>query len=370
MVISVRACDRPPEQLTPEEQEEWKQTRVLTATSPLTALLVQLRVLFSHPAAYLRGLAGALRLAGWDLQRLFSYIIYFAEGVLAGHWITQAGYTHLHSHFASTPALLASRVFPLRLSLTIHGSDEFIDPVGFRMQQKVAACSLICAISQYGRSQIMRFSDPRDWHKIVVLPLGVDPSIYSPRPFQPSPETFEILSVGRLTPVKGLPVMLSAMELLLAQARKVVLRLVGDGSSRADLENDIAQRNLTRHVIVEGSRNTAETRAFFRRADIFALSSFAEGVPVVLMEAMAMEIPCVATRITGIPELIREGVDGLLVTPSSASELAQAIARLMDDAELRRRIGCSGRERVLELYDLNRNTKALAETFEGYLKTV
>ena len=107
--------------------------------------------------------------------------------------------------------------------------------------------------------------------------------------------------------------------------------------------------------------------ARLRGTDAFALASFAEGVPVVLMEAMAMEIPCVATRITGIPELIRDRVDGLLVAPASAEELAEALRRLMDDADLRRTLGAAGRVRVLEKYDLARNTAQLANIFARYL---
>jgi glycosyltransferase involved in cell wall biosynthesis len=264
-------------------------------------------------------------------------------------------------------ALLASRVFPLRLSLTIHGSDEFIDPEGFRMAEKVAASSLVCAISQFGRSQIMRFSDPRDWDKIKVLPLGVDPELYSPRQFRADPEVFEIVSVGRLAPVKGFPVMLAAVEQLIRDGRRLRLRLAGDGPQRNALAAEIEKRGLAPHVRLEGSLNSDGILRLYRETDIFAQSSFAEGVPVVLMEAMAMEIPCVATRITGIPELIQDGVNGLLVTPSDINELACAISRLMDDPELRRRLGAQGRLQVLERYNLKRNVAAQAETFRQYL---
>ena len=363
-VVSVKPPDRPQEQLTPEEREEYSRTQVIkSGWAQLCA--IQPIVFLSRPSRYLQGLATAVNLAGWDLRRLAAHLAYFAEAVVAGRWITQSGISHIHSHFASTVALLAAHVYPLRLSLTIHGSDEFIDPDGFGMAKKVAASSLVFAISQFGRSQIMRFSDPPDWDKIVVVPLGVDPAVYSPRPFRPQPEAFEILSVGRLAPVKGLPILLAAVQMLIGDGRKLRLRLVGDGPSRSALEAEIARRELTSHVRLAGSLAAPAVLALYRETDIFVQSSFAEGVPVVLMEAMAMEIPCVATRITGIPELIRDGVDGLLVTPSSSEELAQAIARLMDDPELRRRMGESARHQVVEHYNLSHNTAKLAEILQA-----
>jgi len=107
--------------------------------------------------------------------------------------------------------------------------------------------------------------------------------------------------------------------------------------------------------------------AWYSRADAFALASFAEGIPVVLMEAMASGIPCVSTRITGIPELIRDGDDGLLVTPSDADELAVALARLMDDSPLRQYLARSGRARVQQKYNLARNAERLGCIFETRL---
>jgi colanic acid/amylovoran biosynthesis glycosyltransferase len=120
-------------------------------------------------------------------------------------------------------------------------------------------------------------------------------------------------------------------------------------------------------LYLEGSCNHDRVLDFYRQTDLFALASFAEGVPVVLMEAMAMEIPCVATWITGIPELIRHGTDGWLVPPADEEQLADAIGRLMDDAELRQKLGRSARVRVQEDYNLTRNAERLAEIYRRRL---
>ena len=195
------------------------------------------------------------------------------------------------------------------------------------------------------------------------MPLGVDLIVFSPRPFRENPAPFEVICVGRLAPAKAQQILIQATETLVKEGYDVRLRLVGDGPDRHRLEQYVTACKLSKHVVFEGALNQDRVRELYRQADIFALASFAEGVPVVLMEAMAMEIPCVATCITGIPELIRDGLDGLLVPPSDASALAEAIARLMDDANLRRRLGLAGRRRVLEKYDLTRNTERQARLF-------
>jgi glycosyltransferase involved in cell wall biosynthesis len=139
--------------------------------------------------------------------------------------------------------------------------------------------------------------------------------------------------------------------------------VVGDGTERPALEEKVRVLGLTDHVLFEGWKNQTEVIELYKNSDMFALASFAEGVPVVLMEAMSMQLPCIATRITGIPELITDGMDGLLVSPGSSDELAEALIRLMDDLPLRERLGRSGRETVIRKYDLRRNTEQLADVF-------
>src|SRR5262249_18195629 len=205
-------------------------------------------------------------------------------------------------------------------------------------------------------------------NKFEVSPLGVDLSIFAPRPSIKKTGPFEVICVGRLVPAKGQHILIAAIERLVRDGRDLRLRFVGDGPDRASLEYEAASRNLKDKVIFEGAVNQDLIRALYAKADVFALASFAEGIPVVLMEAMAMEIPCISTFITGVPELIRNGVDGLTVAPSDDEEMAKAIAKLMDDAEMRSCIGRNGRARVMEKYDLDRNTARLAAIFRRRLK--
>jgi len=271
--------------------------------------------------------------------------------------------THAHAHFSSTVALLARRLFPITMSITIHGPDEFSDVAGFAMAQKVRDSVFVCAVSNFARSQILRACPSSEWGKIHVVALGVNADIYTPGQFREAPDPFEVISVGRLAPVKGHAVLVEALDLLRRQGRQVRLRIAGDGPERKNLEREVAARGLSGQVVFEGWLAQEKVLTLYRGADLFALSSFAEGVPVVLMEAMAMEIPCVAPCIHGIPELIEDGVSGLLVPPASPEKLAAAIGRLQDDGGLRRRIGAAGRQQILARYCLAKNVVALRDIF-------
>lgn len=360
-VISIRQPDRPPTALSAEEAAEFRQTSCVLGSGATRIATDHAITFLRHPLRYLATLCYALCLAGWDLRSVLAHTFYFAEAVVAGRRFQAQGVTHAHTHFASTVMLLVNRLFPISFSMTIHGPEEFNDTDAFHMAQKVAAARLVTTISRFASSQVMRASDPVHWHKICSVPLGVDPDDFTPRP---APPGFEILCVGRLAPVKAHIMLIAAVARLVASGRaNVRLVLIGDGPSRRAIEQDIVRRNLSAHVHLEGALNHDRVLDFYRRASVFALASFAEGVPVVLMEAMAMEVPCVATWIAGVPELIRNGIDGLLVAPADEDALASAIARLMDDPELAMRLGKSGRERVLECYHLARNVESLAATF-------
>ena len=369
-VISIRAPDRPVEKLSSVERKELELTWAVLPQGIPAIVLAQLAVLFSNPAGYLRGLGLAFRLARLDLQALFLNLAYFAEAVVAGRRMKSQGLKHLHTHFSSTVALLLVKIFPVSYSATIHGPEEFDDAVGFHLAPKVAGARFLCTISQYARSQLMRASRPEHWHKIEVSPLGVDPAIFAPRPPRHDPAVFEILSVGRLAPAKGFAILIEAVAQLVKEGRSNIrLRIAGGGLEHAALSQWIAQHGVTQQVFLEGPCSQEKVLQMYRETDLFALASFAEGVPVVLMEAMSMNIPCVATWITGVPELIRHGEDGWLVPPSDPTVLAEAIAYLIDRPELREQLGTSARKRVEERYHLAKNAALLAQIFRRRLSS-
>ena len=366
-VVSVRADARPLQALTPEEREERARTFVVTAAGVGAVVAAHAATFFTRPRGYLRGIAHAIRLGRADLAKIAYSLFYFGEAVVVGRWMASRGIARVHTHYATNVVLALSHVFPVETSATIHGSGEFHDPQANRLPEKIAAIGFVCAISQYGLSQLMRVSPPPQWSKFELTPLGVDARDFAPRTTARAARAdsapFTVSCVGQLQPAKGQHVLLAALAALVGEGRDVRLTLVGDGPDRDALVEHVGRLGLTDRVTFTGALNQDEVRAVYDRTDAFVLASFAEGVPVVLMEAMAAGIPCVATRITGIPELIRDGEDGLLVTPASASELAQAIARLADDPELGARLAASARHRVAEHYDLERNVARLASVF-------
>ena len=260
-----------------------------------------------------------------------------------------------------------SRFFDIDFSATIHGSGEFNDVLGFHMREKVDRAVMSVAISNYGSSQIQRASSPDDWKKIVVVPLGVDLDQFAARP-QPAATLFEVVLVGRIESQKAQHILVRAIRILKDRQRSVHLTLVGDGPSRPQIEALIRELGLSGEVTLAGAVNHDKVLDYYRRSNAFVCSSYAEGLPVVLMEAMAMEIPCVSTWITGIPELIRDNVDGLLVPPASPEQIAGAIERLIVEDGLAGRIGKAARARIEDKYNLSKNVPALAQALDRFIR--
>lgn len=366
-VASIRSVDRAWDALVHEEQDEFRQTHYINQSKIGRIIADHLATWSTRPFSYVKSLFYAVKVARFRPRQSLRHLAYLSQAVLVGRWMKREGLTHAHTHFSSTVALFLSKIFPVSFSVTIHGPDEFRDPRGFLLREKVESALFVCAISDFARLQLQKCAPQCEWNKIDVTRLGVDLSVFNPRPPRLAPRPLEILCVGRLAPAKAQHVLIGASEKLIREGREVRLTLVGDGPDRKKLEKQVQERNLAGHVILKGSLNQKRVRELYAQADVFALSSFAEGVPVVLMEAMAMEIPCVATRVAGVSELIRDEIDGLLVEPGDDESLARAIARLHDDPALGVRLGQSARQHVNQEYNLRKNVERLAEVFSNRL---
>lgn len=363
--VSINLPDRKPSDLPLVEQREAQSTHYIKKEGPLGAVAAALTLLCRRPRAFLSALLFSLRIGNGSAGEALMNVFYFAEAVILGAWLERRNLTHVHVHFgnaASTVAMIAARAYPITFSLTIHGPEEFYEVGRNALKQKIEAASFVRCIGFFARSQLMKVSDPSSWHKYRLTPLGVDVTQFLPRPFRRNPQRWEILCIGRLIPSKGQLILLRALRGLLAEHRNIHCRFVGDGPDRAAL-TEFATRELPRgSVTFEGAVNADQVLDYLSQADMFVLPSFAEGIPVALMEAMSMEVPCISTMVAGIPELIRHGVDALLVSPSDEFGLGSAISLLMDDEGMRRRLGVAGRERVIARYNLQHNVRILAET--------
>jgi len=368
--IDVASINRPAGAASELEASALAATYYLKATQPTHIFLILLKILFTQPRVVLRGLRAALQLDGWNLPASCYAILYLLEAFLLGDWLRRRGHTHLHIHFGgpvATVGMLTSMAWRLSYSMTIHGPEEFYDVEKFYLRRKVERAQFVICISDYCRSQVMKVSDPVHWAKLHVVRLGVDHQVFAPVPSIDRSGAMEIICVGRMVPAKGHLVLLRAFAKLLRFGYNLRLRLIGDGIERSGLESFVRSEEIESAVIFEGSLSHEATRQKLARADIFVLASFAEGLPVALMEAMAMEIPCVSTFVAGIPELIRDGVEGLLVPPSSEEALFAALERLTCEPDLRRNLAAAGRRRVLQHYSLQDNVRSLADALRSQI---
>lgn len=373
-VVSINAADRNIESLVADEASESNVTYYIKPQGLLAALYSHVRVFISQPFNYLRGWKLVFKLGKVDLNRLAMNFVYLTEALMTGLWMKEKQHAHLHAHLgsqATTVAMFAKEVFGITFSATVHGPDEFYDAAGQYLSEKVIACDFMICISNFARSQLMKLSPYAHWHKFEVSRLGVDPSLFSPQESAGDVEICEMICVGRLCPAKGQHILVEAVGQIVRSGKtNIKLRIVGAGEDELSLKKLIQKLDLGNYVSMDGAVNQDRIRDLYAQADMFVIPSFAEGIPVVLMEAMAMEIPCVTTRITGIPELIRSGEDGILVAPSSVEELAEAILQLLEDKDLRRRIGKNGRKRVVEFYDLAKNVDRLSQIFSHRLEVL
>ncbi len=371
--IDVASINQPkwePNHLTDSVSDSIATTFYIKSGEPIPTCLLLLTVLLTRPLAVCRGLRAVLRLGVREPAASLYSLFYLAEALILGEWLSRRGHTHLHIHFGgpvATVGMLASIAWQIPYSITIHGPEEFYGVEKFRLKQKIEYANFVLCISDHCRSQLMKISEPQHWEKLHLVRLGVDAQLFKPTSNRSVGGDLEILCVGRLVADKGHLVLLRAFSRLLSSGFKLRLRLIGDGSERRRLESFILENRLGDSVTIEGALDHETTRRHLAQADIFVLASFAEGLPVALMEAMAMEIPCVSTYIAGIPELIRPDVDGLLVPASSEEALVEALTRLISDSGLRRSLARSGRLRVLELYSLDTNVGLLAKIFQTQL---
>ncbi len=366
------------ELLSQADRDEAARTTTLLAPDPFR-LLTALGAVALHPRALARLVreAAALRRPGSRGQLLVgSWVL---EALLLWHACQRCGIRHVHAHLGGTAPAVASLVATLGAaldgedawswSLTVHGPAEFSDVVRERLAVKIRRATFVVAISDFARSQLLALVDEDQWEKVHVVHCGVDPAVFAPSAARSEDESTRILSVGRLTRTKGQAVLLEAVRQLRERGVVTHTRIVGDGPKRADYERIAREKQLGDTVTFVGAVGQDAIGEEFAAADVFCLSSFAEGVPVVLMEAMAMGKPVVAPRIMGIAELVEDGVNGQLVPPGRADLLADALARLAGDAVLRERMGAAGRQTVLERFDVAREAGRLRELLSRYAAT-
>ena len=355
------------EKMTPDEKADAVTTLYIKDSSLLKVIASHLALLFNHSKRYFFMLRQTLMLNRMGPRNIFKALAYFAEAGVLLRWMKNHDMNHVHVHFANpaaTVAMIADTYGTISFSVSVHGPDVFYNVDTILLAEKVKRARAVRCISYYCRSQLMRLVSHDLWDKFHIVRCGIDPARFAPRP-DPENEVAEILCLGRLVPAKGQHILLEACGLLNQRSIPFHLTYVGGGEDGESLEALARTLGIQDQVEFTGAVGQDEVHAYYDRADLFVLASFAEGVPVVLMEAMAKEVVSVSTGITGIPELIEDGVDGVLVPPSHVEGLADKLKELIENPELRSKLGRQGRIKVMEMYDLERNCRQMAEFFEG-----
>jgi colanic acid/amylovoran biosynthesis glycosyltransferase len=345
----------------PQDRHEADLTTNVLAQGLAQLLFATLRAMIARPAHFASALFLSLRAVSAEPKQGWRHLAYLVEACwLAGRL---KGLTHLHAHFGTNSAAVARLLHYLTgipYSFTVHGPDEFDAPAGLDLRGKIADAYKVMAISSYGRSQLMRWSDPAHWNKLVVMRCGVD-RLFTEEPPQIDRQTSVFCCVARLSAQKGLPLLIDAASRLAKTGLAFRLLLVGDGEMRTELEHMIAAHGLGEHVTITGYVDSATVREIVASSLAMVLPSFAEGLPVVIMEALAMRTPVIATAIAGTPELV-DASCGWLIAAGSVEALTEAMSSaLAATPDAMRAKGEIGRQRVLEHHDVQLNARVLVD---------
>lgn len=331
----------------PRERRAAEETFVVLRAGAMRIAGANLAALVRHPGRYLATLALALRHRVPGLRSLVWALFHLAEAIMLARRMRADGVARLHNHFGNagaTVGLLAAHFNGIPWSLTLHGISEFDYPAGNLLPEKLAHADFAACVSYFGMAQAMRLTRPALWRKLRVVRCGLDPADLPPavRGQHGDGGIPRVICVGRLSPEKGHIGLFEAMQRLAARGTPLHLTLVGDGPMRAQLEQAAAQMNLADRTEFLGARDEPATLAAIAQADMLVLPSFMEGLPIVLMEAMALHVPVIASRVAGIPELVIDGETGLLFDPANWDGLADALARLVANPQLRRDLAEAG----------------------------
>lgn len=284
----------------------------------------------------------------------------------------ELGIEHIHAHWATHPALMAYVIKSLTgisYSFTSHAHDIYVHQTF--LAEKLRNANWTVTISDYNRCFLTDLCGTEAMKNTSVLHCGVDSSVFKPAPTQPDNEVFTMVTIASLEEKKGHYYLIEALAQLKSKGFKFKSLLIGEGETRPEVEAQIAKHGLDDSVKLLGRQPRDQVQALLDKADALILPSIItakgkmEGIPVALMEALAMELPVIATRISGIPELIEDKVTGMLVPEKDAGAIAEAIQHLMEHPEERIQLGKTGRERVIAEFDMQTNAERLYEMIKS-----
>lgn len=352
----------------PDDVRERERTRYIFDGNLAKFAAAFADALVQRPKALAKTTWAALKMMRRSSRPAPLHLAYLAEALVLARWVMQENIQHVHAHFGTNGAevaMLCHILTGVPYSFTVHGPDEFDRPEYLGLPAKVKHAAFVCVVSSFTGSQLCRWIPPEEWAKIKLVRCGLDSDFLSTQPLKIVPKS-QLVTVGRLSEQKGQLVLLHALAVLAREGAPFRLTMVGDGPLRPQLERSIRELGLEQQVVLAGWMSNAQVRAAIREARALVLPSFAEGLPVVLMEALALGRPVITTYVAGIPELVTDQACGWLVPAGNIDQLAGAIRQCLDTPDtVVKAMGATGRKRVLEQHDIVQECRRLAALFRA-----
>lgn len=353
----------------PADQAERARTRYTLQGGVPALLTASLAQALRSPRRFWNALSAALRLSKGSPRPWPVHLAYLAQACVMLRWMRTEAVDHVHAHFGTNPAevvLLVEALGGPGYSFTVHGPEEFDHPQALHLSEKLARSRFTVAISSFGRSQLFRWAPASDWSRVEVVHCGLDASFLQAAP-SPTDGPARLVCVGRLCEQKGQLLLVQAFARVLRSGIPATLVLAGDGEMRGEIESLVARLGIADRVTITGWIDGDRVRAELLQSRALVLPSFAEGLPVVLMEALALRRPVLSTYVAGIPELVRPGENGWLVPAGDLDALTAALAEcLATDLPRLRQMGEAGRERVMQRHDVAQEAARLLQLFRRH----
>jgi colanic acid/amylovoran biosynthesis glycosyltransferase len=362
-----------PDKLVDQQDiDEARITRYAKGGGILGLLVGALKVTLRRPGLFWRALSLSTKVAANSDRSVFRHLAYLAEACVICEWLREESVEHLHAHFATNSAevaMLAKVLGGPAYSFTVHGPEDFDRAACLSLDRKVAEAAFVTTISSFARSQIFRWIAAEDWAKVRIVRCGLGVE-YLESPIAPGLGASRLVNIGRICEQKGQLVLIEAAALVAERGHRFELEIIGDGNLRPQLEAAIRRHGLSELVKLRGWLDNNAVRESLRSARALVLASFAEGLPVVIMEAFALGRPVISTEIAGIPELVQHGRSGWLVTPGEALPLAEAMIAALQASEADiERLAQLGRQAVLERHDVRKEAANLAKLIAAAVRT-
>ena len=353
-----------------EDVRERAVTRYVLQDGAFAMGMDVVRMALTRPGRLLKALALACKIGMRSDRPLPLHLIYLAEACRIVPWMAAHGARHLHAHFGTNStevAMLANILGGPSYSFTVHGPEEFDKPEFLWLAEKIRRSAFVVGVSSFGRSQLFRWAAATDWPKVQVVHCGIDPDFHAV-PVRPIPAAPRLVCVGRLCEQKGQMLLVHAVKAVVARGLAIHLVLAGDGEMRPAIEALISESGLQDHISITGWIDGDRVREEMLSARALVLPSFAEGLPVVVMEAMALRRPVLSTFIAGIPELVRTGETGWLFPAGDVDELSKMLeVCLSTSPEQLQAMGEAGYRRVLERHAIDTEAAKLSRLINATL---